>query len=117
MQRLANVVLQLLVPPAPLLKQHKPEPFGTVPIGQVPSRAGAVHEPPALARAQPKCSAFTSCQRLPPEIVAEAETARTLSDTLASLPQVVPIRHDEKATPVAAAHTMGMPTGPVRFSV
>jgi hypothetical protein len=50
MQRLANAALHSFVPP--LLKQHKPDPFGLVPIGQVPLNAGVVHMLPAVARAQ-----------------------------------------------------------------
>jgi hypothetical protein len=51
MQRLANAALQLFV--LLVLKQHNPDPFGLVPIGHVPSKAGVVQLPPAeLARAQ-----------------------------------------------------------------
>ena len=50
-------------------------------------------------------------------MLAEAEAIKTLSDTLADPPQLEPSRHDEKATPVAAAHEMMLPTAPVRFSV
>jgi len=114
MQRLAKVELQLLVL---VVKQHKPDPFGLVPIGQVPSKAGVVHVLPAVASAQLKCSAFTSCQRLPPDMVADAEATRTLSDTDADPPQFVPKKHDEYATPVAAAHEIVLPSAPVRLSV
>jgi len=50
MQRLAKVVLHSFVPL--LLKQHNPDPFGLVPIGQAPLNAGVVHVLPAVARAQ-----------------------------------------------------------------
>ena len=49
-QRLAKVVLHWFVPA--LLKQHKPDPFGLVPIGQAPLKAGVVQLLPAVASAQ-----------------------------------------------------------------
>jgi hypothetical protein len=115
MQRLAKVVLQVFVPP--LLKQHNPDPFGLVPIGQVPLMPGVVHMLPAVASEQLKCSALTSCQRLPPDILAVAEANKIFSETLACPPQLEPRKHDEKATPVAAAHETVVPSAPVRFSV
>jgi hypothetical protein len=54
---------------------------------------------------------------LPPVMVADADPTKTLTETLAVLPQVVPIRHDENATPAAEAQLILVPTGPVRFSV
>ena len=84
-------VLQLLV----LLKQQRPDPFGVVPIGQVPLKLGVVQLPPAVAaRLQVKCSAFESRHILPPVTVDEADAIRTLNETLAVAPQLVPIRHD-----------------------
>jgi hypothetical protein len=47
---------------------------------------------------------------LPPDTLAEAEAIKTLKVTLADPPQLEPSRHDEKATPVAAAHEMVLPT-------
>jgi hypothetical protein len=54
---------------------------------------------------------------LPPDMVAEAEATSTLRETLAVPPQFVLNKHDENATPVAAAQEMVPPRGPVRFSV
>jgi hypothetical protein len=54
---------------------------------------------------------------LPPVMVADAEPTTRLTETLAVLPQVVPMRQDEKATPAAEAQLILVPTGPVRFSV
>ena len=76
---LAKAVLQVFV----LLKQHNPVPFGTVPIGQVPVNVGVVQVPPAVAILQVKCSAFESRQRLPPDMVEDAEATRMLNETLA----------------------------------
>ena len=114
MQRLAKVTLQV---PLPLLKQQSPEPFGVVPIGQVPFSDGVVQVPPAEDRLQVKCSTFTSRHMLPPVTVAVADPTKRLSETAAVLPQVVPTRHDENATPAAEAQLILVPTGPVRFSV
>src|SRR5678815_3287935 len=114
MQRLANVTLQV---PLPLLKQQSPEPFGVVPIGHEPSSEGEVHVPPADDRLQVKCSTFMSRHMLPPVTVPVADPTKRLSETVALLPQVVPIRHDENATPAAEAQLILVPTGPVRFSV
>ena len=100
-----------------LVKQHKPEPFGVVPMGQVPLKDGVVQDPPALERLQVKCSAFTSRHKLPPVTVAEPEATRTLRETLAFVPQLVPIKHEEKATPVAEAQETLVPIAPVRLSV
>lgn len=67
-----------------LLKQHKPDPFGTVPIGHVPVKVGVVQvPPPAVSKLQVKCSAFESRQRLPPVTFDDAVANRRLSDTLA----------------------------------
>ena len=114
MQRLAKVTLQVL---PPLLKQHSPELFSVVPIGQVPSSEAVVQVPPAEDKLQVKCSTFTSRQKLPPVTVAVADPTNRLSETAAVLPQVVPTRHDENATPAAEAQLILVPTGPVRFSV
>jgi hypothetical protein len=54
---------------------------------------------------------------LPPVTFVAIEATNKLNDTLALVPQLVPIKHDEKATPAAAAHEMGVPVGPVRLSV
>ena len=53
----------------------------------------------------------------PPVTVAEADAIKRLNETLAVVPQLVPIKHEEKATPVAAAHETLPPIAPVRFSV
>ena len=109
-----KAVLQVVV----LVAQHRPVPFGVVPIGQVPSKLGVVQLPPAVAlRLQVKCSAFESRHRLPPVIVDEAEAINTLSETLAVAPQLLPIRQTEKATPVAVPQATVVPVGPVRLSV
>src|SRR5215813_12427320 len=113
MQRPANVRLQLV----PLLEQQSPKPFGAVPIGQVPSNEGVVQVLLAETILQAKCSTFTSCHMLPPVTVAAAEPTKRLSETLALLPQVVPTRQVEKATPAAEAQLTVLPTAPVRFSV
>jgi len=86
-------------------------------MGQVPSNEGVVQVPPALERLQVKCSALTSRHMLPPVMVADAVVTRMLSETCALVPQLVPIRQDEKATPVAAAQEVLVPIAPVRFSV
>jgi hypothetical protein len=86
-------------------------------MGQLPSNAGVVHVPPALERLQVKCSALTSRHIFPPVTVAEAEATKTLNETAAVVPQLVPIRQDEKATPVAEAQDTLVPIAPVRFSV
>ena len=109
-----NAVLQLFV----VVKQQRPEPFGVVPIGQVPLKLGVVQLVPAVApRLQVKCSAFESRHRLPPVVDEEAEAINTLNETLAVAPQLVPMRQTEKATPVAAPQATVVPSGPVRFSV
>jgi hypothetical protein len=98
-------------------KQHKPDPFGVLPMGQTP-RMGTVQLPPAVApRLHEKNSAFESRQRLPPVIVELADAIKRLTDTFAVLSQLVPNRHDENATPVAAAQGIVVPVAPVRFSV
>src|SRR6478672_10503031 len=111
-QRLAKVVLQLTVPP---VAQQRPEPLGEVPVGQRPPRL-TMQLPPADDRLQLKCSALTSRHRLPPVTLAVVEPSSKLNDTLALPPQLVPTRHDEKATPVAEAQKMVEPKPPVRFS-
>src|ERR1051325_2972320 len=113
MQRLANVRLQLPL----LLVQQNPEAFKVVPIGQVPSNEGVVQVLLADEILQPKGSTFTSCHMLPPVTMADAPPTPRLSETLALLPQVVPTRQDENATPVAEAQLIVVPTAPVRFSV
>src|ERR1051326_3082736 len=113
MQRLARVRLQLLPP----LKQQSPESFGVVPIGQVPSNDGVVQVLLAEERLHAKCSTFTSCHMLPPVTEADAPPTKRLIETLALLPQVVPTRQDENATPAADAQLIVVPTAPVRFSV
>src|ERR1044072_4451945 len=116
MHLLAKVVLQLPVLVA--LVQHRPEPFGVVPMGHVPLNEGVVQEPPAVAeRLHLNCSACASRQRLPPLTLAETEATKMLSDTLALPPQLVPNRQDEKATPVPDAHETGLPSAPVPSSV
>ncbi|HET9396799.1 MAG TPA: hypothetical protein VFO36_12140 [Nitrospiraceae bacterium] len=95
--------------------QHNPEPLGKLPGGQVPLTLGV--QLPGFGSAQEKCSALTSRHMLPPEIVALAEATSTLSDTEAFVPQLVPIKQFEKATPAAEAHEMTVPAAPVRFSV
>ena len=111
-----KVRLQLL---EEVLKQQRPDPFGVEPIGHVPSQAGVVQLLPAVAaaRLQVKCSAFESRHKLPPVTVDDADANSTLNETLAVAPQLVPIRHIENATPVAAAQATFVPVGPVRFSV
>ena len=86
-------------------------------MGQVPLRVGVVHVPPALERLQVKCSALTSRHKLPPVMVAEADATKTLSETLALVPQLVPIKHELKATPVAEAQETLVPIAPVRLAV
>src|SRR5262245_34730693 len=113
MQRLANVRLQLPL----LLKQQSPEPFGVVPIGQLPLKEGVVHVLLAEETLQAKCSTFTSCHMFPPVTVADAPPTARLIATLALLPQVVPTRQDENATPAAESQLIVVPTAPVRFSV
>ena len=113
MQRLAKVRLQLAVP----LKQQNPDEFRVVPMGQVPFKLGVVQLPPALERLQVKCSALTSRHILPPVTVADADANRILNETCALVPQLVPRRHDENATPVAAAQEVLVPIAPVRLSV
>jgi hypothetical protein len=54
---------------------------------------------------------------LPPVTEDEADAISTLNETLAVAPQLVPNKHIEKATPVAAAQATFVPVGPVRFSV
>src|SRR5689334_1574777 len=54
---------------------------------------------------------------LPPLTLAVAEPAKRFSETLALLPQEVPITHDENATPAADAQLIVVPNCPVRFSV
>ena len=116
MHLLAKVVPQLPVPV--LLAQHSPDPFGVVPIGQVPLNDGVVQEPPAVAeRLHLNCSACASRQRLPPFTVAETDATKILSDNVAFPPQLVPKRHVEKATPVPDAHETGLPSGPEPSSV
>ena len=109
---LATVRLQLVE-----VEQQRPDPFGVVPIGQLPLKDGVVQLTAAVARLQVKCSAFESFHKLPPVTDEVADAISTLNETLAVAPQVVPIRHAEKATPVAAAHATLVPAGPVRFSV
>jgi hypothetical protein len=116
MHLLAKVVLQLpvLVP----LVQQSPEPFGVVPIGQVPLNDGVVQLPPAVAeRLHLNCSAWASRHRLPPLTDAEMDAINILSDKLALPAQFVPKRQDEKATPVPEAHVTGLPSDPVLSSV
>src|SRR6185436_15711621 len=116
MHLLAKVTPQLPVP-VPLVQQS-PEPFGVVPIGQVPLNEGVVHEPPAVAeRLHLNCSPCASRQRLPPFTVAETDAIKILSDRVALPPQFVPKRHVEKATPVPEAHGTELPAGPVLSSV
>src|ERR1700754_1738246 len=111
--RLAKLALQ----PAEPEKQHRPDPFGVVRSGQTP-RMGTEQLPPAVApRLHEKNSAFESRQRLPPVTVELAEAINRLTDTLAVVSQLDPNRHDENATPVAAAQGIVVPTAPVRFSV
>ena len=86
-------------------------------MGQVPSKEGVVHVPPALERLQVKCSALTSRHKFPPVTVAEADATKTLKETLALVPQLVPIKHELKATPVAAAQETLVPIAPVRLAV
>lgn len=87
-------------------------------MGQVPSKDAVVHDaPPAVERLQVKCSAFTSRHRLPPVTVADPDATKTLNDTLAFVPQLVPIKHELNATPVADAHDTLVPIAPVRLSV
>jgi hypothetical protein len=64
-----------------------------------------------------KCSALTSRHILPPVMVAAADVMRIVNPTCALVPQLVPRRHDENATPVAEAQEMLVPSAPVRFSV
>jgi hypothetical protein len=113
MQRFAKVRLQLPV----LTGQQYPDAFIAVPIGQLPVKVGVVQLEATGERLQEKCSALTSRHILPPMMVAEADVTRILSDTCAFVPQLVPRRHDENATPVAAAQEIVVPIGPVRFSV
>src|SRR5262249_26129173 len=113
MQRPAKVRLQLV----PLLEQQSPKPFGAVPIGQAPLNEGVVQVLLAETILQVKCSTFTSCHMLPPVTVAPADPTKRLSETLALLPQVVPTRQVENATPAAEAQLIVVPTAPVRFSV
>ena len=115
MHRLAKVRLQL---PDPPVEQQSPEPLRLVPMGQVPLNDGVVQLLPAVAeRLQVKCSALTSRHMLPPVTVAAADANRRLSETWALVPQLVPMRQDEKATPVAEAQETLVPSAPVRFSV
>src|SRR6185369_13902321 len=83
----------------------------------LPSNEGVVQVLFAAARLQAKCSTFTSCHMFPPVTVAAADPTKRLSETMALLPQVVPTRQDENATPVAEAQLIVVPTAPVRFSV
>src|SRR6185369_8350842 len=76
-----------------------------VPVGL---GAGRLHE---------KCSELTSRHRLPPVTDAPAVATETDSETCAFVPQFVPRRQVENATPVAEAHWIVVPVGPVRFSV
>src|ERR1700741_2136207 len=100
------------------LKQQNPEPFGVLPMGQVPLNAGVVHVPPAVAaRLHLNCSACASRQRLPPFTVAETDAIKILSERVALPPQLVPNRQVEKATPVPDTHETGLPSGPVLSSV
>jgi hypothetical protein len=73
--------------------------------------------PVLLERLQVKCSAFTSRHKLPPVTVADPDATKTLNDTLAFVPQLVPIKHELNATPVAEAQETLVPIGPVRLSV
>ena len=86
-------------------------------MGQLPSQAGVVHVPPALDRLQVKCSALTSRHKVPPVTVADPDATKTLKETLAFVPQLVPIKHELKATPVAVAQETLVPIAPVRLSV
>ena len=61
--------------------------------------------------------AGTVMLKIEPVTVAEADATSKLKDTLAAVPQLVPTRQVEKATPVALAHEILLPNGPVRFSV
>jgi hypothetical protein len=99
------------------VEQQRPDPFGVVPIGHVPLKDGVVQLPPAVARLHVKYSAFESRHRLPPVTDEDADAISTLNETLAVAPQLVPIKHTEKATPVAAAHATLVPAAPVRLSV
>ena len=104
--------------PVLVVKQHNPEPFGLDPTGQVPLKDGVVQLPPAVAeRLHRNCSACESRQRLPPFTVADTDAINMLSDTLAFPPQFVPKRQVEKATPVAEAQLIALPSGPVLSSV
>src|SRR6266513_5813489 len=85
----------------PLLKQHKPDPFGVLPTGHVPLKAGVVQVPLAGAMLHLNCSACASRHIFPPVTLTEPEATSMLKDTLAFAPQLVPSRHDENATPVA----------------
>lgn len=113
MHLLAKVRLQVPV----LVAQQSPDPFGLVPMGQVPSKVGVVHLLLALVRLQVKCSELTSRHILPPITVADADANRRVIETCAFVPQLVPMRQDEKATPVAEAQETLVPRAPVRFSV
>src|SRR6185503_9520272 len=73
--------------------------------------------PPELGRLHEKCSEFASRHRLPPLTVTPPEATPTLTETCALDPQLVPIKHVEKATAAAEAHWIVVPVAPVRFSV
>src|SRR5688572_14274263 len=105
--------LQLVV----VVGQQRPEAFREVPVGQVPSNFGVVQVPEVAGRLHVKCSTLTSRHMLPPVTVAAADAIRRLKETLALVPQLVPMKQDEKDTPVAEAQEMLVPSGPVRFSV
>src|SRR5688572_11955609 len=96
---LANGRLQLVL----VEEQHMPDPIATVPAGHVPSLLTVV-QLLGVGRLHEKCSAFASRHRLPPEIETPACATETVRETFAFVPQLVPSRHDENATPVAAAH-------------
>src|SRR5437868_8219535 len=115
MHLFAKVVPQVPLPP--LLKQHKPDPLGVLPIGHVPLKLGVVQVPPVAARLHLNCSACASRHIFPPVTLTDVEATTRLNDTLALPPQLVPIRHDEKATPVAEAQFTPVPSGPVPSSV
>ena len=95
-------------------EQHKPD-ISVVPAGHVPVRLGRVQLEPGRAHA--KFSAFASRHILPPVMVALAEPIPRFNETCAFVPQLVPNRQVENATPVADAHTTVVPVLPVRFYV
>src|SRR2546423_2564626 len=114
MHLFAKVVLHF---PPLLLKQHKPDPFGVLPMGHVPLNDGVVQVPLVGDILHLNCSACASRHIFPPLTLTVVDATSTLNDTLALPAQLVPSRHDEKATPVAEAQDTAVPSGPVPSSV